>query len=351
MEANNVDITPSIKKSLSDFFIVNDYSSVAVLCDENTEEHCLPLVLDALPEHWLLKIKSGEENKTIDTCSKIWDGLTQGGFDRNSLLINLGGGVIGDMGGFAASTYKRGIDFINIPTTLLAQVDASVGGKLGIDFMGFKNHIGLFKEPKVIFIDSVFFDTLPAAEMRSGFAEVIKHGLIADATYWESIADFDLSNGAWNELVSTSVEIKRQVVKEDPFEGGLRKILNFGHTIGHGIESTYLNHTSGRLLHGEAIAKGMICEAFLSTKKTGLTQDALESITTYLLKVFGHAKIEEKYFEKIIELIYQDKKNKGKVINSSLLKSIGNCAVNIPIGEPDIIDSLFYYNNLMIETK
>ncbi len=346
MEANNIEITRDIVGSLTQFFSENNYSAVAVLCDENTEEHCLPKVLPALPEHWLIPIQSGEENKTVDTCQQIWQALTEAGFDRKALLVNLGGGVIGDMGGFAASTYKRGIDFINIPTTLLSQVDASVGGKLGIDFMGLKNHIGLFKEPKRIFIDETFFATLPLAEVRSGFAEVIKHGLIADQAYWASLSDFDYQHGPWSNIVEHSVSIKRKVVQEDPFEAGLRKILNFGHTIGHGIESTYLTHPEGRLLHGEAIAIGMICEAYLATKKTGLSVSELESISNYLLSVFGHRTIEEKHFEQIIELIYQDKKNTGKIINSSLLKTIGDCAVNIPIGEPDIIDSLFYYNNL-----
>ena len=166
MDANNVEITNDIKASLITFLNGNSYSSIALLCDENSYKFCLPRLIDCLPEHWLIQIESGEENKTIDTCQQIWQALTEGNFDRNSLLINLGGGVIGDMGGFAAATFKRGIDFINIPTTLLAQVDASVGGKLGIDFMGFKNHIGLFKEPEVILIDSVFFDTLPELEIR-----------------------------------------------------------------------------------------------------------------------------------------------------------------------------------------
>lgn len=347
MEANNIEITTDIQQSLTAFLKKSSYSSIALLCDENTYEFCLPKIIDCLPEHWLIQIESGEENKTIDTCQQIWMALTEGGFDRSALLINLGGGVISDMGGFVASTYKRGIDFINIPTTLLSQVDASVGGKLGIDFSHFKNHIGLFNEPKMIFIDSIFFETLPEREIRSGFAEVIKHGLIADKDYWASIAGMDLKTKNWNSIVESSVEIKKKVVKEDPFEAGLRKILNFGHTIGHGIESTYLDAPQGRLLHGEAIAKGMICEAYLSTKKTGLSQNELDSITQFILKVFGHDKIEETYFENIIELIYQDKKNTGKIINSSLLTKIGACAVNIPIGEPDIIDSLFYYNNLV----
>ena len=226
MEANNIEITKDIKLSLTDYLGNNSYSSIALLCDENTYELCLPKIMDCLPEHWLIQIESGEENKNIDTCQQIWMALTEGSFDRSALLINLGGGVISDMGGFAASTYKRGIDFINIPTTLLSQVDASVGGKLGIDFSHFKNHIGLFNEPEMIFIDSIFFDTLPKREIRSGFAEVIKHGLIADKTYWESIADLDINTKYWNEIVEQSVEIKKKVVKEDPFEAGLRKILN-----------------------------------------------------------------------------------------------------------------------------
>ena len=288
--------------------------------------------------------RSGKVSINVASIN-IWVG------SRNSLLINLGGGVIGDMGGFVASTYKRGMDFINIPTTLLAQVDASVGGKLGIDFKGLKNHIGLFREPTQILIDATFMETLPEREIRSGFAEVLKHGLIADKSYWERCNSIDLKyHHQWNDIVERSINIKKGVVNEDPFESGLRKILNFGHTIGHAIE-TELLHTTDRLLHGEAIAIGMICEAYLSTKMTGLPTKALDQISTSLLELYGHQKIKKSLFNSIIKLALQDKKNKGSVIHCSLLRNIGECAINIPISGPDIIDSLFYYNQLTVHTR
>lgn len=343
----NIELTESIGQSIDTFLSENSYSQIALLCDENTSRDCLPKILDKLPEHWLIEIQSGEENKNIETCEQIWSALTEGKFDRNSLLINLGGGVIGDMGGFAASTFKRGMDFINIPTTLLSQVDASVGGKLGIDFMGLKNHIGIFKEPKRVFIDTIFLNTLPKREIRSGFAEVIKHGLIADRNYWTSIENFDLETGNWSELVEKSVKIKFDVVQKDPLESGFRKTLNFGHTIGHGIESAHLDDKGGRLLHGEAIAIGMICEAYLSTKLTGLETSKLDEIVSYILGKYDAKSVNKSYFEKIIELMYQDKKNQGRTINCSLLRTIGECTINIPISEPDILDSLFYYNKLI----
>jgi 3-dehydroquinate synthase len=343
----NIEITKSISDTLKEFLIGKTYSQIGVLCDENTLEHCLPKVVSCLPEHWIIEIESGEENKNIGTCERVWDALTEGKFDRNSLLINLGGGVIGDLGGFVASTYKRGMHFVNIPTTLLAQVDASVGGKLGIDFNGLKNHIGLFNNPEEVFIDANFLQSLSKRELRSGFAEVLKHGLIMDAGYWEKSKSFDFENANWLEIIKQSVQIKYDVVTEDPLESGLRKILNFGHTIGHGIESAHLDSPNGRLLHGEAIVAGMICEAYLSTKLTGLSTKALEEINGTILKRYDCKLIDKQLFESIIQLIYQDKKNEGRTINSSLLNEIGSCAINIPISESDILDSLFYYNKLV----
>ena len=340
----DIEITASISDSLKGYLLGKNFSQVGVLVDENTNALCLSLIINCLPEHWVIEIESGEEHKNLETCTRVWDALTQGNFDRNSLLINLGGGVIGDLGGFVASTFKRGMKFVNIPTTLLAQVDASVGGKLGIDFDGLKNHIGLFKNPEKVFIDSQFLKTLPKRELRSGFAEVIKHGLIVDNSYWNDIKIFDLKDDNLEKLIERSVQIKYDVVTQDPFESGLRKILNFGHTIGHGIESSHLNQEEGRLLHGEAIAIGMICEAYLSTKITGLNKNDLEEISTFLISTFQCKPIDKKLFESIIKLIYQDKKNVGRTINSSLLKYIGSCAVNIPLSEADILDSLFYYN-------
>ena len=346
MQNHKTEITKNILLSIENFLADKSYSKIGVLVDENSQEHCLPKVVDALPEHYLLVIQSGEENKTLSTCEDIWMALTEAGFDRKGLLINLGGGVIGDMGGFAASSYKRGFDFLNIPTTLLSQVDASVGGKLGIDFHGFKNHIGFFKEPQNVLIDTGFFETLPKNELRSGFAEVIKHGLIYDQAYWEQLKKIDPFNTEWTDIVARSIEIKKKVVLEDPFESGLRKILNFGHTIGHAIESFFLERNSEKLLHGEAIAAGMICEAYLSKKITGLSTKALDEIVQYLMKVYNPQSISSDHFDELLGLTIQDKKNEGGVVQFSLLQEIGKCTVNIPISTADMVDSLFYYNQM-----
>ena len=344
MQDHRTEITEDIVSSIKNFLSDRKYSKIGVLVDENTQEHCLPKIMEALPEHYLLVIQSGEENKNLSTCEDIWMAMTEAGFDRKGLLINLGGGVIGDMGGFAASAYKRGFDFLNIPTTLLSQVDASVGGKLGIDFHGFKNHIGFFKEPQNVLIFTGFFETLPKNELRSGFAEVIKHGLIYDMAYWEKVKSIDPFDTDWSDVVAHSIEIKKKVVKEDPFESGLRKILNFGHTIGHAIESFFLERSGERLLHGEAIAAGMICEAYLSKKITGLSAKALDEITEYLIGVYDPISISPDHFDEILGLTIQDKKNEGGAIQFSLLQEIGKCTINIPVSTADMVDSLFYFN-------
>lgn len=347
MKHHRTEITNNITQSIRSFLDGRNYSKIAVICDENTEEHCLPKVLDALPEHFLLRIESGEENKNLGTCERLWMALTEAGFDRKGLAINLGGGVIGDMGGFVASTYKRGMDFLNIPTTLLSQVDASVGGKLGVDFHGFKNHIGLFAEPQNVLIDTSFYDTLPEREVRSGFAEVIKHGLIYDQSYWEKVKSINLESANWTHLVARSIEIKKEVVVSDPYESGLRKILNFGHTLGHAVESHFLDKGEMRLLHGEAIAVGMICEAYLSQKFTGLSQEKLDEIVSYLTETYKPVAIDKSLFDEIIGLTLQDKKNEGGSVQFSLLKAIGETQVNIPIAAPDMLDSLFYFNKCL----
>lgn len=223
----HVQITADIATALRGC-IANHYSQIAVLVDENTKQHCYPLIRDVIPTHSLIEIKAGERYKTIETCCAIWDHLTQAKFDRHGLAIMLGGGVIGDMGGFAAATFKRGIDFLLIPTTLLSQVDASVGGKLGVDYQGFKNHIGLFKEPKATLIAPVFLGSLAEKELRSGYAEVIKHSLIGDARMWNTIRKSPIKEQEWERLIAASVAFKLSVTKEDPTERGLRKILNFG---------------------------------------------------------------------------------------------------------------------------
>ncbi|GEO22688.1 3-dehydroquinate synthase [Cyclobacterium qasimii] len=313
--------------------------------DSHTIKHCYPLISSHLPEHSSFAFEAGEVHKTLDTCVAIWEWMTENSFDRKTLILNIGGGVTGDMGGFCASTYKRGIRFINLPTTLLSQVDASVGGKLGIDFKGFKNHIGVFNQPEGVLISEEFLGTLPEPELRSGYAEVIKHGLIRNENYFNSLKTENWQNQSWKDIISVSVGIKREVVEKDPKEEGLRKILNFGHTIGHAVESHYLD-TPLHLLHGEAIAIGMVTEGYLSQKFLRLPKEQLEIIQQKLLTVYGKVHIDEKDFEAIIDLCFQDKKNEGNVLNFSLLKRIGECDFNIVVGKEAIIEALKYYNQL-----
>ena len=323
------------------------YSKIFVFTDGNTSEICLPLfreMLDDFSEFDLIETDPGEANKNIDFCIGIWKTLLDFDADRKSLMINLGGGVITDMGGFVASTYKRGIDFINIPTTLLSQVDASVGGKTGIDVDNVKNMVGTFTLPQAVFIESEFLKTLPERELLSGFAEMIKHGLIADKDYYHALkkSDYRQPNPA---DVFRSVEIKNQVVTTDPQEQNLRKILNFGHTIGHAIESYALNHNPEPLTHGEAIAIGMVCEAYLSHRNANLTAEELEDISTYFNSIYPPYTIVQESFDDLLKLMQSDKKNEHGQILFSLLDSIGHCEYNCKVNEKDILDSLHYYNN------
>lgn len=342
-ESDNVLICKDLKQPILDI-LSNNYSKVCILVDENTRKYCLPLVEQYFCEPVIIEIKSGEEEKNLSTCSFIWEQMTNHQLDRKALMVNLGGGVIGDMGGFCASTYKRGIDFIQIPTTLLSQVDASVGGKLGIDFHSFKNHIGVFNVPYKVLISTDFLQTLPERELRSGYAEVIKHCLIADAMKWEEIRTLKLNDHDWDEIARHSVGIKNYVTHEDPTEKGLRKILNFGHTIGHAIESFYLN-TENRLLHGEAIAIGMICEAQVAFKRGFISEEELNQLKQAILEVYGKPLVKEVDIDQIIPLAYQDKKNEHNVIQCTLLAKIGEANFNNPITEEDIKESILYYNN------
>jgi 3-dehydroquinate synthase len=323
-----------------------DYSSLGVIMDSNTEKDCLPLIHDVLPESAKkFTFPAGEKYKNLDTCLQIWEWMTQEGFDRKALIINLGGGVTGDMGGFCAATYKRGIRFINVPTSLLSQVDASVGGKLGIDFRGFKNHIGVFTQPDAVIIAEEFLKTLSEKELRSGFAEVLKHGLIRNAAYFRSLRIENWQDQPWKEIIEKSVSIKKDIVEKDPKESGLRKILNFGHTIGHAFESHFLG-TGCHLLHGEAIAIGMVCEAFLSFKKCGLSKEELVEIENVMLKVFGHFEFSDKDIPVIIQLCGQDKKNESSTMYFSLLRKVGDSDYNIPVTSQEIAESIQYYRSI-----
>ncbi len=324
------------------------YSKVFVFADTNTAELCIPkfrLLLNDLGDFDIIETDPGEENKNIDFCIGIWKTLLDFDADRKCLMINLGGGVITDMGGFVASTYKRGIDFINIPTTLLSQVDASVGGKTGIDIDNVKNMIGTFSMPKAVFIENSFLDTLSKRELLSGFAEMIKHGLIIDSEYYKKLKN---KAGVTTDplAIYRSIEIKNEVVTQDPLEKGLRKILNFGHTIGHAVESYALTNSKKPLTHGEAIAIGMICEAYLSEKYCDLTAEELKDITTYITSIYPKYTIKEKSFDTLIKLMQSDKKNEDGQIMFSLLEKIGQCTFNCRVTSTDILASFAYYNNL-----
>ncbi len=291
---------------------------VAFLVDEHTKKYCLPMI----GNNTTIEIPSGERHKNLDTCRIIWQELTHLGFSRNSLLFNLGGGVIGDMGGFCASTFKRGIRFIQIPTTLLAMVDASIGGKLGIDFNHLKNHIGVFRLPEAVIVSPVFLDTLPERELRSGFAEMLKHGLIRDAAHWQKLSTLESIKKIPLQLIRQSVAIKHQVVSEDPTEMGLRKILNFGHTVGHAIEATYLRN-GWSLTHGEAIAQGMILEAIMARRMKVWEGEEVQEVIDTLLRIYPPIDLPE--FDEIWAIMLQDKKNEGGTVKAALPDHLGHC--------------------------
>jgi 3-dehydroquinate synthase len=333
---------------LFNFIQQGKYSRVFVLTDEHTGQHCLPLIqpgLDKLGNFDIIEINAGEESKTIDFCIGVWQMLIDFGADRKALMLNLGGGVITDMGGFVASTYKRGIDFVQMPTTLLSQVDASVGGKTGVDVNGIKNIIGTFTQPKAVFMVDDFLKTLPARQVLSGLAEMLKHGLICDADYWNQLKTSDLTVPS-AALVHRSVQIKNEVVIEDPHEKGIRKALNFGHTIGHAVETTSLLNDEDHLTHGEAIAIGMICEAWLSHKKAGLPHSKLAEIVQVLTKLYPKYHVPDTCHSVLYSLMQKDKKNMDGKINCTLLKHIGQFSIDNICTEDELCDSLRYYATL-----
>jgi 3-dehydroquinate synthase len=333
-----------IAESLKSFLSTLNYSKVFVIVDHNTKKFCYPAVKEVLPKHKLVVIPAGEPFKVLSTCEIIWEAMTEAELDRHALVINIGGGVIGDMGGFCASVYKRGIDFIQIPTTLLSQVDASVGGKLGIDFRGLKNHLGVFKIPNSVLIDPIFLKTLPEREIRSGFAEIIKHCLIADSRKWNEIKNKDFQNQDWADLITHSVEIKKQIVGQDPTEKGLRKILNFGHTLGHAVETHFLEKdVQHRLFHGEAIAVGMIMEAYLSLRKGLISESLLLEIEEFIFATYGKVEIQDEDVDSILALTRQDKKNRGSQVLFSLIDGAGSCTFDQVISISEMKKSIAYY--------
>jgi 3-dehydroquinate synthase len=340
---------PAAWDALNAFFSSCNYSRVFVLVDENTREYCLSLAVrkaKVLADATVLQIESGEQHKTIEVCNKLWQLLMEEGADRRSLLVNMGGGVISDMGGFVAATFNRGMQFINIPTTLLAQVDASIGSKVGVDFDGIKNQVGLFSDPLAVFVITEFLHTLPQRHLRSGYAEMIKHALIADPDYWKIITSKGFDNDlGWENLIEQSMKIKQQVVKFDPQERNTRKVLNFGHTIGHGIESYSLLHHDKPMLHGEAIAIGMICEAFISNKMCGLPESELKEMVAYINESFGYRELNHDLAMEVLEIIKHDKKSVDGHCRLTLLRNIGKAVIDQECTPDVIIDSMHFYLN------
>ncbi len=335
---------------LNNHLQTTQYSKIFVLIDENTSIHCLPILKNYLANFSfdLIEITSGEENKTIETVAKVWTFLGENNADRKSLMINLGGGVLTDMGGFIASTFKRGISFINIPTTLLAMVDASAGGKNGIDFNGLKNQIGTFTQPEMVLVEAIFLKTLDQRQIFSGLAEMLKHGLIANEKHWNNLINLPNYNSeTLQNNIQDSVSIKLKIVEEDPHEKGLRKILNFGHTIGHAIESEFLTRENF-LLHGEAIVIGMLIEAIMSKNFDLITDEQLVEIHKSFKKIYPNMMtIENEDITKILTWLIHDKKNENNQLNFSLLTTIGQANYNQVCTTGAITDAIHQYNNLI----
>ncbi|CAM4156583.1 3-dehydroquinate synthase [Flavobacterium antarcticum] len=327
-----------------------NYSKIFIIVDENTSEHCLPVFLPHLATETrfeIIELESGEINKNIQTCSEVWSILTDFGADRKSLILNLGGGVITDLGGFVASTFKRGIEFINVPTTLLGMVDASVGGKNGVDLGSLKNQIGTITNPKLVVIDTRFLETLPQNQMRSGLAEMLKHGLIYDKQYWNRFSDLaQLDTSDLDDLIYEAIAIKNHIVQQDPKENGIRKALNFGHTLGHAIESYFLeSQEKTTLLHGEAIAIGMILESYLSLQKKLITSEEYIQIKETIKSIFGTVEILQEDLTPICDLLIHDKKNEYGKIQFALLDGIGTIKINQEVATAIIMSAFEDYKS------
>ena len=331
---------------------VNGYEKgkVFLVTEENVDRLWLPGLNEFLENQFIRKLVllSGEHNKKLEAVAQIWEFLSKNGADRKSLLINIGGGMLTDLAGFTASTFKRGIDFLNVPTTLLSQVDASVGGKTGINFNGLKNEIGTFKNPAAVIIDTEFLKTIDHPNFLSGFAEMIKHGLIKNTDHLDELKSFDLNNINYKillQIIQNSVNVKEYFVMNDPTEKNIRKALNFGHTAGHAFESLAMEQNRS-VLHGYAVAWGMITELFLSIKNCGFSETLCSDLTQWLLKIYGKFGIGENDFERLFDLMTHDKKNEAGRINFTLLSEPGKVKINQNCDKEMIFEALNYYQNL-----
>ena len=347
MEQQHIILSQDLEKELTEIVAQCSPDRIFVLADSTTERLCAPRLRDieAISDAPHIIIGATDTYKNLDTLSQVWTALGEGGASRHSLLINLGGGMVTDLGGFAASTFKRGITYVNIPTTLLSMVDASVGGKTGINFNGLKNEIGVFNSAHTVILDTEFLRTLDHENVCSGYAEMLKHGLISNRKNWSELINFDLDEVDYKHLqdmVATSVAIKERVVTEDPLEKGIRKALNLGHTVGHAFESLALR-TNRPVLHGYAVAWGLICELYLSAVKTGFPHDVLYQAVRFIRENYGRFDIDCKQYPEIIELMTHDKKNTAGIINFTLLGDIGDIRINQTADRKEIEEALDFF--------
>ena len=338
-------IPENLEQAVAEAISECGHDSIFVLTDENTASTCWPLISSffALKHAHLITIPASDAHKDLKSLVSVWQGLEQGNASRRSVLINLGGGMVTDLGGFAAATFKRGIDFINIPTTLLAMVDASVGGKTGINFNGLKNEVGVFCGAKTVILHTDFLRSLDRENLLSGYAEMLKHALMSDEKMWARHIDFD-----WNapdykelmELVRHSVRFKQHVVDNDPYETGLRKALNLGHTFGHAFEAFSIKHQEKPILHGYAVAYGLIPELYLSAKRFGFPTDRLQQTYSFIRDNYGTLPLSCNDYPELIELMHHDKKNIGRHIVCTLLGGIGDIKINQTVTEDEIKEAL-----------
>lgn len=344
-------ISDSLEKDLAHAIAVCAPDKLFVLTDETTKAHCWPKIqqFDCMKGAVVISIPSTDTHKDITTLSRVWETLGTNGGTRRSCLINLGGGMVTDLGGFAAATFKRGINFINIPTTLLAMVDAAVGGKTGVNFNGLKNEIGVFCDARFVILNTVFLNTLDDRNTRSGYAEMLKHGLISNEEMWGELLNFDLEEPDWGRLqqmVAQSVKVKEEVVVKDPHEQGLRKALNLGHTVGHAFESMAL-HKGQPILHGYAVAFGLVCELYLSTFKTNFPTNKMRQTVQFIRNYYGIFALSCKDYDSLIELMQHDKKNTLTNINFTFLEDIGKPIINQTATKDEIKEALDFFRETM----
>lgn len=347
MNPQEVILSEEIEKSLSQAIDQHSYDKLFILTDECTQRLCLPIIsgLNRLAEAEHIVIGTTDTHKTLETLAHVWKCLGDQGGTRHSLMLNLGGGMVTDLGGFAASTFKRGIAYINIPTTLLAMVDASVGGKTGINFNGLKNEIGVFSPAQSVIIDTNFLRTLDYQNIASGYAEMLKHGLISTTEHWAELLNFDMNDinyHALQTLVAQSVQIKENIVRQDPLEQGIRKALNLGHTVGHAFESLALEENRPHL-HGYAVAWGLVCELYLSCIKTGFPQDKMRQTIRFISDTYGHFAFDCKHYDRLYQFMTHDKKNVSGCINFTLLGEVGDIRINQTANKKEIEEMLDFY--------